>query len=319
MDEATHTPVLQTTTGHTQVMGVDIFHEELGSGPPLVLLHGLNASHRTWRRVAPLLAATHHVIMPDLPGCGLSGRPDADYTLPWQAQVMCAWLDARGLGEVDVAGHSYGGGLAQYMLLLDCARIRRLALVASGGLGREVAFELRLASFARIVELFGQPFMSPFAATALRSVGGIVAEDEEDWLREINARPGTARAFARTVRDVIDWRGQRRHFLDHGHQIRRLPPIALFWGSCDRIIPHAQVDATMQILRGAELTTFRGCGHFPHQERPHDFARALSAFVDREHAEEARLAAPPAAPQTSLLTKLLGEWRRTRPLAQLAA
>ncbi|MDB4988626.1 MAG: putative epoxide hydrolase [Myxococcaceae bacterium] len=280
----------------TMARGVEIFHEETGSGRPLVLLHGLNDSHRSWRAVVPALAQTRRVLVPDLPGCGLSGRPDASYSLDWQAHVMSAWLDAMGLDDVDVVGHSYGGGLAQYMLLVRPQRIRRLALVASGGLGREVSLELRLASFSKVVEMFGQPFMAPIAASALRAVGGVVSADEEVWMTEVNATPGTARAFARTVADVIDWRGQTRHFLDRAAEIEKFPAVALFWGNRDRVIPHAQALSTLKVLRGAELTTFADCGHFPHQQKPAEFADALLSFMDAAVVREVHFVPPTPAP-----------------------
>jgi pimeloyl-ACP methyl ester carboxylesterase len=221
------------------------------------------------------------VLVPDLPGCGLSGRPDACYSLDWQARVMSTWLGELGIERADVVGHSYGGGVAQYMLLVVPQRIRRLALVAAGGLGREVSLELRLAALPWVVERLGQPFMAPVAAGALRSVGGIVDREGARWMREVNARPGTARAFARTVRDVINWRGQTRHFLDRARDIRKFPPIELFWGDADRVIPYAQALKTVQLLRGAKLTSFAGCGHFPQHQQPRALAEALLDFLDR--------------------------------------
>jgi pimeloyl-ACP methyl ester carboxylesterase len=101
---------------------------ELGSGPPLVLLHGLADSHRTWRAVAPRLASRFHVFMLDLPGHGFSARPDAPYTLPWYADTVVRWMDAIGLDRAHVCGHSYGGGIAQWMLLENRDRIDRLGL-----------------------------------------------------------------------------------------------------------------------------------------------------------------------------------------------
>lgn len=297
-------------SAYTAVLDTEIFHEEAGEGRPLVLLHGLNDSHRTWRGVLPELSRTRRVLVPDLPGCGLSGRPDASYSLDWQARVVDAWLDALGLDEVDVVGHSYGGGVAQYMLLLQPQRIRRLALVAAGGLGREVSFELRLASIPQVVERFGQPFMAPVAARALRAVGGVVGADEEEWLREVNSRPGTARAFARTVRDVIDWRGQTRHFLDRAREIKQFPPVRLFWGSDDRVIPHSQALSTVKMLRGARLTTFPGCGHFPHHQCPAEFSEALLEFMDSPHARCVCFAAPELEARTDLTSRLLEAWRR---------
>src|SRR3990170_5464631 len=129
--------------------GVEIHACELGpaeaSGPPLVMLHGLCDSYLTWSRVAAALARKRRVILPDLPGHGLSGRPDASYALAWHAEVMGAWLDALGLDTVDLVGHSFGGGVAQWMLLAHRERVRRLVLVAPGGLGRGVSVPLRLA------------------------------------------------------------------------------------------------------------------------------------------------------------------------------
>jgi pimeloyl-ACP methyl ester carboxylesterase len=279
---------VRISQAETSVLGTTIFHEEAGEGRPLVLLHWLNDSHRTWRRVLPELARTRRVLMPDLPGCGLSGRPDACYSLDWQARVMNAWLDQLGIDSADLVGHSYGGGVAQYMLLFNAARIRRLALVASGGLGRQVAFELRLASIPRVVELFGQPFMGPIAARALRAVGGVIGDEEARWVTEVNCRPGTARAFARTVRDVIDWRGQRRNFLDRASEVHTFPPVALFWGTKDRVIPHAHAYSTLATMKGAQLTTFEGCGHFPHHQCPESFVRALQQILDDPHASPVR-------------------------------
>lgn len=212
------------------IQGVDLHWAEAGSGRPMVLLHGLCDSHRTWSMVAPALARSRRVLMLDLAGHGLSTRPDASYTLEWHADVVGAWLEQLGLESVDLVGHSFGGGVAQWLLLKHRARIRRLALVAAGGLGREVGLALRLASIPHVVERLGQPFMSRGTHLALNAAGGAFTRDEIASLSRINAMPGTARAFARSVRDVIDWRGQHRHFLDGAHQIADLPPIALFWG-----------------------------------------------------------------------------------------
>jgi pimeloyl-ACP methyl ester carboxylesterase len=297
------------TSAVTRVLGTDIFHEEAGEGRPLVLLHGIADSHRTWRPVVPELARTRRVLTPDLPGCGLSGRPDASYSLDWQSRVVDAWLEALGLDEVDVVGHSYGGGVALYMLLLHQTRIRRLALIAAGGCGREVSLELRLASFPHVVELLGQPFMAPVAARALRAVGGVVAPDHEAWLREVSARAGTARAMARTVRDVINWRGQTRHFLDRAHEVAAFPPIALFSGTEDRVIPHSHAVATKQMLRGAEFTTFPGCGHFPHHEQPAKIARAITAFFDAPNAEPVKCMAPAVPPRFPRAARLVAACR----------
>jgi pimeloyl-ACP methyl ester carboxylesterase len=272
-----------------RVEGSDLHWSELGQGRPLVLLHGLCDSHRTWSCVAPLLARARRVLMPDLAGHGLSGRPDASYALEWHARVIGAWLRALCLDDLDLVGHSYGGGVAQWMLLEHRSYIRRLGLVAAGGLGREVGLALRLASIPHLVERLGQPFMAHGTRIALKAAGGAYAPDDIAELARINATPGTARAFARSVRDVIDWRGQRRHFLDRIHEIGDLPPIALFWGERDTVIPLAHAIEATSVIKDATLTRFTGCGHFPHRQDPKRFVRALEAFLDAPRAYRARV------------------------------
>src|SRR6185437_16400164 len=120
------------------VDGISLAWTEVGRGDPLVLLHGIGDSHRTWRRVAPRLAEHYRVLLLDLPGHGLSARPDAPYTLDWYADMVHGWLDAVGVDRTPIVGHSFGGGVAQWMVLSRRARIDRLALVAPGGLGRSV-------------------------------------------------------------------------------------------------------------------------------------------------------------------------------------
>src|SRR4029079_19372175 len=96
--------------------------------------------------MSPLCALRRRVLMRDLPGHGHSGRPDASYELAWHSGIIARWLRVLSLDHAHVARHSFGGGVAQMLLLERPLRIRRMALVASGGLGRDVGWVLRLAS-----------------------------------------------------------------------------------------------------------------------------------------------------------------------------
>jgi len=277
---------------YADVDGLRLHWAELGehtSQTPLVLLHGIADSHLSWHPVAAGLARDRLVLMPDLPGCGLSGRPDASYELSWQTRTIAHWLAQRGFGSYDIIGHSYGGGVAQ-MLVLECPeRIRRVILVASGGLGRGLGFWLKFASFPRAVEQWGQPFMAFGTRRSLRAAHE--ASDQRDVLQlaEMNAKPGSARAFSRMVRDVIDWRGQTRMFLQHAYEIEVFPPIAVFWGERDQLIPIAQGEAFVGLMRGVQLQRFAGSGHFVHRDEPQAFVQAALAFLDDPNVQPARL------------------------------
>ncbi|MET0595683.1 MAG: alpha/beta fold hydrolase [Polyangiaceae bacterium] len=246
----------------------------------MVLLHGLNNSCLSWSQVAPWLAVDRRVLMPDLPGHGRSERPNVGYELAWYARIMGRWLEALGVENVDIVGHSFGGGVAQ-MLLLECPeRIRRLVLVAAGGLGKSVGWSLRLASLPHVVERFGQPFMALGTRLALRDACRGVSAEDIAALSELNSQAGSARAFARSVRDVVDWRGQRRNFLHRIDELKRLPPVLILWGSRDPLIPIDHGRAFADLLEGARFKEFEGCGHYLHNEQPEAFARTVREFLD---------------------------------------
>ena len=113
-------------------------------------------------------------------------------------------------------------------------------------------------------------------------------------LAAFNARPGTARAFSRSVRDVIDGWGQHRHFLDRAHEVTSLPPIAIFWGERDPLIPIEHGVSATTRLDGAEFVRFAGVGHFPHRQVPDRFVDALEAFLDTPDVPAARLTVDPS-------------------------
>jgi pimeloyl-ACP methyl ester carboxylesterase len=274
------------------VEGCRLHWVELGGSTakaPLVLLHGLNDCYLTWKNLAPELMRDRRVLVPDLPGHGLSGRPDASYELRWYARVMAQWLEALGLDTVDVVGHSFGGGVAQVMLLECPERIRRLVLVSAGGLGREITVALRLASIPGVVEHFGQPFMGPGTRLALKATRDVLSKEEIAGLSAMNAQSGSARAFARTVHDIIDWRGQRHSFFKRANELAQLPAIAVFWGDLDAIIPVSHAQALADRLEGVRVRLFDGCGHYPHHERPGEFVNALREFLDDPTAPQACL------------------------------
>lgn len=294
---------LDTQHRAADIEGVRLHWVDLGETngrPPVVLLHGLNDCFLTWRSLAPTLARDRRVLLPDLPGHGLSGRPDASYELRWYARIMARWLETLDLEAVDIVGHSFGGGVAQVMLLECPSRIRRLVLLSSGGLGREIAMSLRLASIPRVVERFGQPFMGPGTRLAIKATGDVLTKEQIASLSAMNAQSGSARAFARTVRDIIDWRGQRHSFFRRANEITQLPPIAVFWGARDAIIPAAHAQAFADQVDGIRVVIFRGTGHYPHHEQPDAFVAALRDFLDDPAAPQAHFrgirASKPSAP-----------------------
>jgi pimeloyl-ACP methyl ester carboxylesterase len=218
--------------------------------------------------------------MPDLPGHGWSGRPDAPYTLNWYARTMAHWMDAVGVAKAHVCGHSFGGGIAQWMLRDNRSSVDRLALVAPGGLGQDVALALKLATFP----LLGPALTSPVMRLGLlprlfpRSFGDMEPEDAR-ILGRMYAIRGTARAFRRSLAGVINLSGQYVQTIERAHEIESLPVIALFWGAEDSVIPVSHSAGFLNRFEGTTLVSYPGCGHFPQLHTDSDFARDLDDFL----------------------------------------
>lgn len=316
-------PAYEPLSRHlTRVAGVHLHWAEAGSGRATVLLHGVCDSHRAWRKVVPALSRSRRLLILDLPGHGLSDRPDAPYTVEWYAWMVGAWIDAIGVKNFDLVGHSFGGGIAQMLLLTHARRVERLALVGTGGLGLEVTFALRLWSALRAAERVAQPFVAAGTRLALASL--LPGSDPEDvaFMSWMNAMPGTGRSLSRTVRSAIGWKGQKLQFLDRAGDLPAdLPPIALFWGSRDQIIPIEHAQALVARMEHVTLTQFEGCGHWPQLEQPEAFALALASFLAEPVSERARMrdaTAAPALPRWKIFLRALWRWIRRR-LAALAA
>src|SRR3954452_20113310 len=126
-----------------ELHGHPVSYRTAGSGPLLLLIHGITSSSRTWERVLPELARDHTVLAPDLLGHGESAKPRGDYSLGAYASGIRDLMVALGHDRATIVGHSLGGGIAMQFAYQFPERCERLVLVASGGLGKEVSPILR--------------------------------------------------------------------------------------------------------------------------------------------------------------------------------
>src|ERR1700747_1617068 len=117
-----------------------------GSGPAILLIHGIGDNSTTWNTVQAKLAQRFTVIAPDLLGHGKSDKPRADYSVAAYANGMRDLLAVLGVERATVIGHSLRGGVAMQFAYQYPARCERLVLVSSGGVSRDVHAMLRLAS-----------------------------------------------------------------------------------------------------------------------------------------------------------------------------
>jgi pimeloyl-ACP methyl ester carboxylesterase len=272
------------------VGGTELHWRERGRGRPMVFLHGMADSHQSWLPLARAFPR-RRLLLVDLPGHGLSGRPaDAPYTPEWYGEVLGNWWDRLGLEDVDLLGHSYGGALAQLMLLTHAERVSTLTLVAPGGLGTEVGLPLRLLQLPG-AEAALRPFLGPGMRLTLGGLRGCALSREEIALAGwMGSRPGSARALVRTARSVIDLGGQTRLVAERAHELSVLPPTALLWGDRDRILPIGQAHAATRWLRNLELRLYPGVDHWPHLERTREVARDVGTLLEARERRRVRVA-----------------------------
>jgi pimeloyl-ACP methyl ester carboxylesterase len=259
-----------------------------GSGPPLLLLHGIGNSAQTWAGVIDRLAAHHTVLAPDLLGHGWSDKPRGDYSIAGYANGMRDLLSVLDLEQVTVVGHSLGGGIALQFAYQFPERCERLVLVGSGGLGRELSAGLRMATLpgaeAVLTALAG---VSGVLRTGMRAVEGVGRAAGWQRLRDL-AEAGDAllalkdvearRAFLRTLRGVVDAHGQAVTAVDRLYLANAIPMLVI-WGSRDPIVPAAHAQTVRSLVPTARVEVFEGAGHWPHLDDPDRFCRVLLDFL----------------------------------------
>jgi pimeloyl-ACP methyl ester carboxylesterase len=256
-----------------------------GSGPVLLLIHGMAGTLKNWQEVIEPLAGHYTVIAPDLPGHGGSGPSNGDYSLGAMATGLRDLLVALGHERATLVGHSLGGGIAMQLAYQFPELTERLVLVSSGGLGPEVSAILRAAALPG-ADLF-------IAMTA--AVGSTVGSRLGRGLAAVGLRPNAdvgevARgyaslvdrdrraAFLATLHAVVGTHGQRVNASDRLYLASGMP-VLIIWGARDPIIPVQHGVDAHAALPGSRLEVFPGVGHLPQVEAPGHFIAVLERFI----------------------------------------
>lgn len=279
------TPTLQFRTIHGYRRAFRI----AGSGPAILLIHGIGDNSTTWHAVQTALAQRFTVIAPDLLGHGQSDKPRADYSVAAYANGMRDLLSVLDIDRVTVVGHSLGGGVAmqfayQFPQLLD-----RLILVGAGGVTKDVNVALRIASLplgSEALALLRLPMVLPALQLVGRATGTVfgstgVGRDIPDMLRILAdlPEPTASAAFARTLRAVVDWRGQVVTMLDRCYLTESVP-VQLIWGASDSVIPVEHARLAHSAMPGSQLEIFERSGHFPFHDDPEHFVEVVQRFIE---------------------------------------
>jgi pimeloyl-ACP methyl ester carboxylesterase len=277
------------TCSELLVHGNAVSYAEAGAdsgGPVVVLVHGIASRAAQWEQVMTRLGETCHVIAPDLLGHGRSAKPRGDYSLGAHACGIRDLLAVLGHDRVSLVGHSLGGGIAMQFAYQFPERVERLALVSSGGLGREVSVFLRAATLPG-AELVLPLLAGSYVRRGVTNVGGLLAKARVTLPQGLAecltgfgslGDRGTREAFVHTARSVLDPSGQRVDARDRLYLAADLP-LFVVWGRKDAIIPVEHGESLARSVPGTTLEVFEQSGHFPHLTEPVRLAEVLSRWL----------------------------------------
>ena len=270
-----------------ELHGHTVGFQAAGEGPLLLLLHGITSTSDCWRDVMPKLAERYTVIAPDLLGHGRSAKPRGDYSLGAYAAGVRDLLAVLGFDRGTVVGHSLGGGVALQFSYLFPERVERMALISSGGLGKEVHPALRAATLPGsewVLPLMASEF-TVNAGHAVRKVterlGIDVPPDIGEFARGYASlvHEGARNAFLHTMRSVIDAEGQRVSALDRLYLADQIPTL-IMWGTDDPVIPVEHGRNAHRIVKHSRYVELEGSGHWPMLDAPERFIEELTGFIE---------------------------------------
>jgi pimeloyl-ACP methyl ester carboxylesterase len=252
--------------------------EETGSGPPVVLVHGLFGSARTWDAVAAELARDHRVLVPDLLGFGRSARPH-DVERLWaeaQADALAQALHRGGVRRAAIVGHDYGGPVAVSLFARRPELVSHLALCATNLLAdTPIPFPISAVTWPILGPVLGRVlFSGPMLAMTLERASGDARLDRRDALGDADQQRAIRSVFTIALRELEE----RYQPLEEALGRVSVPSLVV-WPGKDIFFDRDQGRRTAERIPGARLRLYEDCGHCVPEERPAELSTDLRALV----------------------------------------
>jgi pimeloyl-ACP methyl ester carboxylesterase len=247
------------------------------TGPTLLMVHGWTGAADDFRHLFDLLPKGWRAIAVDLPGCGMSEKPDAVYDLPYFVDFLRAFVDALGLEKLVLVGHSMGGQFAVHFATRWPGSVEKLVLIAPDGLKGEEGVWLALARWESVVDFAFRLNNRLFIEWAVRAnlffrPTTVMVREAVDSASSILGPEGS-RAIARITRRVIG----------HDPVDELLPQVRqetlVLWGDHDKVLEPKWAARFLDLLPRARLVWIAASSHMPMREKPVEVAAALVEFI----------------------------------------
>ena len=251
-----------------EINGLDIRYFTAGHGEPLIIVHGGgDGAASDWMKNITILSRKYTVYIPDMPGFGMSQSIDGTYNIGDMVDFVDNFACSMGLDTFFLMGHSLGGGISLHYALKYPRKIRKLVLVSSLCLGKEIAWWVRLFSSPVICQALGNAVVSLFKGIKY------IARYFGPWeivepVSKTSIQIGSCIATLTEQTIVL---------------LSRLPeivvPTLVMWGARDPIVPSTQAYAAAQLIPDCQVKVFENCGHSVYRDRLREFSNELTGFL----------------------------------------
>jgi pimeloyl-ACP methyl ester carboxylesterase len=252
------------------VFGQAIHYFDMGSGPVVVLLHGLGSRKEDWLPVLEPMAQKYRLLVPDQIGFGKSDKPLLDYSVQTYVDFLNEFLRQLKVEKASLVGESLGGWIAGLYVAemgggAHLIPVEKLVLVDAAGLKQDKPI----------------PDLNPSSLAAMRGLMEAVFYDtswlNEDALRKIfTDKLATKDSY--TVRSILSNPALATERLDERLGNIKVPTLVA-WGKQDKLLPIGAGERYTAGIVGAKLVSFEKCGHVPAMEKTEEFLAAVTAFL----------------------------------------
>jgi len=272
------------------VKGIKTRYVVMGAGAPILLVHGFGEFLEVWGFNIFPLSERYMVYAMDLPGHGLSGKTDIDYTLPAATEFIIGFMEALGIERASLIGHSLGGLLGLNVAINFSEKVDRLIPVDCGGLSTNTPLLYRLCALPVLGELMIMPTFKAGLRQGIKNKfynPGLVTEEMVDMSYKFLKMPGAKQALLNLIRSNTKFSGTPPEELVITNKFHLVKSPTLFiHGAQDKNIPLEQVLNAYKLVPNARLEVIEECGHCPHIEKPAEFNEAVIAFLESSELSE---------------------------------
>lgn len=249
--------------------GTNVFYRVEGNGDPVILIHGNGLSHGQWKYNMGPLSGSYKVYALDLPGFGLSDKPDIDYNVTYYVNILKAFMEAAGIESANIIGHSYGGAIAAGLAASHPEKVIKLILSDStgisplGSLYTKEVFNMILRLMVRSRRLYCRPmFYNSISSSMLDDT--LLATDNKE----------SQKAFLKNCREILRYDGD---YINSLMSIRA--PTLIIWGNDDMLLPVSDAEKYHGLIPRSSVMVIERCGHLPNVENFKKFNKTVLEFL----------------------------------------